>query len=383
MRIFARSCRALLAAFLLLTMFSVANTVAAQDQQQEQEEQEQEQDERPIFESEALPAGVPIKIEAYAEFRKGGIFIADGQRVRIWVGTEMVGDEVFNPADVELGYRFKVEGVRLSDGLIIADKIESEPNTRQFLSGSVESMANKLENAWAQVGYVYQDEGDHQVVIGDIIDFDDRVVRVESIMKRLKPSYLAPGEIRMYVVDAELWNAVAMPNGSIWVNTGLIDALSDDELAIVLGHELAHYTHEHARKDTGASWWQQTLATVGASVLLGLIPGGTARDVGQVAAIAGTRMWTIGYGSEMEAQADRVGTRYAFEAGYDVYAGPEIWARFRERYGYMAYDNETLLEPHVKPDDRIENIEREIEINYRFELAERDSEPLIGQRRRP
>ncbi len=368
MRIFARSCRALLAVFLVLTTLSVVGAAAAQDHQQAQEEQEQK--ERPVFESEALPAGLPIEIEAYAEFRKGGIFISDGQRVRIWVGTEMIGEDVPNPADVKLGYRFKVEGVRISEGLIVADKIESEPNVREFLSGSVESMANNLENAWAQVGYVYQDEGDHQVVIGDIIDYDDRVVRVERIMNNLKPPYLAPGEIRMYVVEAELWNAVAMPNGSIWVNTGLIDALSDDELAIVLGHELAHYTHEHARKDTGASWWQQTLASVGASVLLGLMPGGTARDVGQVAALAGTRMWTAGYGSDMEAQADRVGTRYAFEAGYDVYAGPEIWERFRERYGYMAYDNETLLEAHVKPDDRIENIEREIEINYRYELAE-------------
>jgi len=286
----------------------------------------------------------------------------------------MLGDEVLNPADVELGYRFKVDGVRISDGLIIADKIESEPATRLFLSGSVESMANDLENAWTQVGYVFQNEGEHRVVIGEIIDYDDRVVRVEALIERLKPPYLAPGEVRIYVVEAPLWNAVAMPNGSIWVNTGLIDELSDDELAIVLGHELAHYTHEPARRDTGASWWQQTLATVGASVLLGLIPGGTARDVGQVAAIAGTRMWTIGYGSDMEAQADRVGTRYAFEAGYDVYAGPEIWERFRERYGYMAYDNETLLEAHVKPDDRIANIEQEIEINYRFELAENSGE---------
>ena len=379
MRILARSCSAFLVGA-VLTMSPVAFAIVAQEQQ---EQQEQEQDERPIFESEALPAGLPIEIEAYAEFRKGGIFIADGQRVRIWVGTNMIGEEVTNPSDVELGYRFKVEGVRVSDGLIIADKVDSAPNVREFLSGSVESMANKLENAWAQVGYVYQDEGDHQVIIGDIVDYDDRVVRVERIMKSLKPPYLAPGEIRMYVVEAELWNAVAMPNGSIWVNTGLIDALSDDELAIVLGHELAHYTHEHARRDTGASWWQQTLASVGASVLLGLIPGGTARDVGQVAALAGTRMWTVGYGSDMEAQADRVGTRYAFEAGYDVYAGPEIWTRFRERYGFQAYDNETLLEPHVKPDDRIENIEREIEINYRHEIAERDEAPLLRQRRRP
>jgi len=376
MRILAPARPGLVAVLLVLCASvgaSAPTGVLAQTQQAQGQEQQEAQDQRPVFESEALPAGDPIEIEAYAEFRKGGIFIADGQRVRIWVGTEMVGEGARNPADVELGYRFKVEGVRVSDGLIVADKIESEPNEREFLSGSVEAMANDLENAWAQVGYVYQDEGEHRAIIGDIIDYDDRVVRVERIIRRLQPSYLAKGEIRVYVVDADLWNAVAMPNGSIWVNSALIDDLSNDELAIVLGHELAHYTHEHGRRDTGGSWWKQTLAGLGSSLLLGLIPGGTARDVGQVATAVGMRMWTIGYGSEMEAQADRVGTRYAFEAGYDVYAGPQIWARFRERYGHVTYDTESLLEPHVKPDDRIANIEREIEINYRFELDQLDA----------
>jgi Zn-dependent protease with chaperone function len=346
---------------------------APTEQQQEgeqQQEQEQGQGERPVFESEALPAGEPIELDAYAEFRKGGVFISDGQRVQIWHGTAMAGEAVPNPSDIELGYRFKVEGVRLANGMIVAETVTAEPNTREFLSGSVEAMSNDLENAWTQVGYVYQDEGDHRAVIGDIIGYDDRVVRVERMMNRLKPPYLAPGEIRVYVVEAELWNATAFPNGSIWVNTALIDDLTNDELAIVLGHELAHYTHEHARKDTGASWWQQTLASLGAGIVLGFLPGGTARDVGQVAAAAGSRMWTAGYGSALEAQADRVGTRYAFEAGYDVYAGVDIWTRFRERYGHRTYDNESLLEAHVKPDDRIENIENEIEINYRHEIAE-------------
>jgi Zn-dependent protease with chaperone function len=339
-------------------------------QEQEQDQEQQEQDDRPIFESEALPAGEPIELDAYAEFRKGGVFISDGQRVQIWHGTAMEGEGVRNPSDIELGYRFKVEGVRLANGMIVAETVASEPNEREFLSGSVEAMSNDLENAWTQVGYVYQDEGDHRAIIGNIIDYDDRVVRVERMMNRLKPPYLAPGEIRVYVVEAELWNATAFPNGSIWVNTALIDDLTNDELAIVLGHELAHYTHEHARKDTGASWWQQTLASLGAGILLGFLPGGTARDVGQVAAAAGARMWTAGYGSGLEAQADRVGTRYAFEAGYDVYAGVDIWTRFRERYGHRTYDNESLLEAHVKPDDRIENIENEIEVNYRHEIAE-------------
>jgi hypothetical protein len=359
---------------LLVTLTAVpADRTLQRAEARPQQEQSQEQ-ERPVFESEAQPAPEPVELDAYAEFRKGGVFISDGQRVRIWSGTEMEGEAVRNPADIELGYRFRVEGKRMPDGLIIADIVAAEPNDREFLSGSVEAMANDLENEWAQVGYVYQDEGDHRAIVGDIVDWDDRVLRAERVTKRLLPPYLRPGEIRIYVVEADLWNAVAMPNGSLWINTGLIEATSEDELAMVLGHELAHYTHEHGRRDTGGDWWKQTLASVGAGLLLGLVPGGAVRDVGQVASIVGSRMWTIGYGSDMEAQADRVGARYAFEAGYDVYSGIEIWARFRERYGHMTYDTESMLEAHVKPDDRIENIQREIDVNYRFEAAEFEAE---------
>ena len=39
-----------------------------------------------------------------------------------------------------------------------------------------------------------------------------------------------------------------MGNGALWVNKGLLDDTTDDELACVLGHELAHYTHEHIRR---------------------------------------------------------------------------------------------------------------------------------------
>ena len=60
---------------------------AASPQQERARAQEQE---RPVFESEAQPAPEPVELDAYAEFRKGGVFISDGQRVRIWSGTELI-----------------------------------------------------------------------------------------------------------------------------------------------------------------------------------------------------------------------------------------------------------------------------------------------------
>ena len=43
---------------------------------------------------------------------------------------------------------------------------------------------------------------------------------------------------------------MAMDNGAVWVFEGLMHSASDDELAIVLGHELAHFTHEHGRQNS-------------------------------------------------------------------------------------------------------------------------------------
>jgi hypothetical protein len=51
------------------------------------------------------------------------------------------------------------------------------------------------------------------------------------------------------VVKTKDWNASAMANGAVWVYTGLMDAMDDDELSIVMGHELAHYSYEHIRRN--------------------------------------------------------------------------------------------------------------------------------------
>ena len=43
--------------------------------------------------------------------------------------------------------------------------------------------------------------------------------------------------------------------------------------------------------------------------------------------------WVNGYGRELEDQADRVGLRYAFEAGFDISNAPRLWERFRQKHG--------------------------------------------------
>jgi Zn-dependent protease with chaperone function len=181
-------------------------------------------------------------------------------------------------------------------------------------------------------------------------------------MARLVPPYLKPDDLRVRVVETDEWNASAMGNGAIWVYSGLLRAMSDDELAIILGHELAHFTHEHSRKGAKSSMIAQLLG-LGAA-LGGEAIGGIAGGATQIGGLLGMTAFQSGYSRDMEDQADQVGLRYAFEGGYAVSAGPELWERFREKYGESDSISNFFIGSHSRPSDRIRNIEREITINY-------------------
>jgi predicted Zn-dependent protease len=113
------------------------------------------------------------------------------------------------------------------------------------------------------------------------------------------------------VVDTPLVNAFALPGGYVYVTRGLLAYVnSDAELAGVLGHEIGHVTARHAvRQYTKAASYN--IATNIASIFVPQIT-----NFGQVADIAFVAI-TSGYSREYEREADRLGVKYAFTAGYD------------------------------------------------------------------
>ena len=129
------------------------------------------------------------------------------------------------------------------------------------------------------------------------------------------------------VIRSSQVNAFCMPGGKIAFYTGILERLqlSDDEVAMVMGHEIAHALREHARERMGKGAVTQGAARVGGAVLsawLGIDPritDGVARG--------GANLLTLEFSREDESEADLVGLELAARAGYDPRAGVTLWRK--------------------------------------------------------
>jgi Zn-dependent protease with chaperone function len=308
-----------------------------------------------------------LELQGYAEYHHPGTLIVDGQRV---VANEKTRIEVDTRGRLQsldavpLGFEVKVEGQRQRDGSVLAKKVQAKPNGIAMFEADVLAATNQVERMWVDAGEVYE-EGPRggKRVVGKIEEEGPEVARVQRIMDRLVPPYVNAEGLRVRVVDTKEWNASAMGNGAIWVYRGLLHDMSDDELAIILGHELAHYTHEHSRRGAKKAMWGQ-LAGLAGMVGAQSIENRAGRSAASIGSLLSVSAWQSGYSRDVEDQADRVGLRYAYEAGYDVSKGPVLWQKFRKKYGEESTMSNFLFGSHSRPSDRIRNIQRELRLNY-------------------
>jgi Zn-dependent protease with chaperone function len=304
------------------------------------------------------------KVDGYAEFRLGDCLVADAQRVCPGPKLKFKGEgEARDFASIPLGYELKAKGKRRTDGTLLAREVEAKPNGSALFEGEIKSATDQAETQARNRGGFVESDGGKERNIGRLYEDGPRVERVRRIVDSLLPPYLHPEDVRIYVIENKEWNAFAMGNYSIYVFTGLLDDMDDDEVAIVLGHELVHATHEHSRKQFKKDMWIQLLA-LGALGAASTIDDNTKQAIVGLAVVAGASAWQNGYGRGMEDQADRVGLRYAYEAGYDITKGPRLWNRFAKKYGEGNKVANFFFSDHSQSAARATKLEQEIAYNY-------------------
>ena len=119
-------------------------------------------------------------------------------------------------------------------------------------------------------------------------------------------------------------NAFCMPGGKIGFYTGILEQLqlTDDEVAQVMGHEIAHALREHARARMGKS----AATNIGASIASQLLGLG---DLGRTVAGYGVELLTLKFSRDDETEADLVGLELAARAGFNPHAGVTLWKKMQ------------------------------------------------------
>ena len=157
-------------------------------------------------------------------------------------------------------------------------------------------------------------------------DNDAQLVRLRRIAQELLPGAQKFNErAKDWKWDVNLLrsnqiNAFCMPGGKIAFFTGILQKLqlSDDEVAIVMGHEIAHALREHSRARAAKS----TLTSIGTMAVAVLVGG----NAGEIARMGGGLLG-LKFSRNDETEADLIGMELAARAGYDPSSGVHLWEK--------------------------------------------------------
>lgn len=163
----------------------------------------------------------------------------------------------------------------------------------------------KLSEQESRVWRIAQETDKAIAAGGYVIDNDEGMNSyLRAVARRLYPEFVDTIVVRV-LKDPEL-NAFALPNGSIYINTGILARMENEaQLAALLGHEIAHFTHRHGYQ---GHQQQKSSSALAASIRALGIPG-----VGELVALSSI----YGFSREMEAVADNIGFQRMQQAGYD------------------------------------------------------------------
>jgi Zn-dependent protease with chaperone function len=192
--------------------------------------------------------------------------------------------------------------------------------------------------------------------------------RLHAIAKKIIPFTAAwnprakDWQWQVALINSEQINAFCLPGGKIAFYTGILDKLqlSDDETAMIMGHEMAHALREHARERLAKSSATNLGLRLGAE-LLGL------GNLGTAAADMGSQLLTLKFSREDESEADLVGLELAARGAYQPAASVSLWQKMAKAGGGSGPG---FLSTHPSGPNRIKQLQANVpKVQGLFEAA--------------
>lgn len=235
--------------------------------------------------------------------------------------------------------------------LLLLAACQTNPVTgrSQFIVVSEDDAIASSAKAYVQMLQPYQKAGK--------LDNDPAVTaRIVTITERLIPPAIAyrpetaswKWSVKV-LDDPKTINAWCMAGGKMAFYTGLIVALkpTDDEIAQVMGHEIAHALSKHQAEKMS----RQVATQLGVS-MLSIITGPTyGQVVGSAATQAAQYTLTLPNSREAESEADRIGIELAAKAGYDPRAAVTLWQKMAQATGSAGKGD--FMSTHPAPEKRM------------------------------
>ncbi|OFR33272.1 M48 family metallopeptidase [Porphyromonas sp. HMSC065F10] len=187
--------------------------------------------------------------------------------------------------------------------------------------------------------------------------------RIASATERYLRSIGHTEDIRFFrwefnLIASNQVNAFCMPGGKIVVYEGILPvARTDDELATVIAHEVAHAVAKHSNERLS----QAILRQYGGQALGQILSGSSAgaQVVGNILYnVGGKLIFELPYSRKQEYEADQIGLYLMALAGYDYHNAPNLWVKMASRSG--GGNQSEVISSHPNDQNRIKAIREEI-----------------------
>lgn len=236
-------------------------------------------------------------------------------------------------SDMMLGSIVEITGKVMMDGILLIEKGEVWENNEDDLDKQIKSsLKTTMKLSANEVSF---GDSRFELVKNQAIQtYVSKIGRnlIPQYQKELDRNHPAKIDFNFYVIKDSTFNACAYPDGSIFVHSTLLEEIENEaQLAAILGHEIAHVTYEHSRKNFESNK-KIKLGAEGVKLLGTVVERQTntsipIADLSVVVASFGGKALSSKYSRDLENQADRNGLTYMINGGYDPREAARIWKR--------------------------------------------------------